>query len=220
MRRVFALSMFTFALISVRPSFAEQAVDQELSFTIQIHDYWHVPSESLERARAIVTAMYDRIGVRTEWTGVVQQNERHPGTPMRGALPRVPVAQVTVIILTPSMAARGRLPEGALGLAAVPDQGMGRIAYAMYERIRNTAARATIGEDDLLGFVMAHEIAHLLLPRGAHVDSGLMRGYWDVHDFRGVDLRQLGFSQQQASSMRATLLGNSQTLASTASFRR
>ncbi len=32
---------------------------------------------------------------------------------------------------------------------------MGRIAYAIYDRVRETAARAAMNEDDLLGFVMA-----------------------------------------------------------------
>jgi hypothetical protein len=90
---------------------------------------------------------------------------------------------------------------------------MGRIAYAIYDRVRDTAARAAMNEDDLLGFVMAHEIAHLMLPRGSHVETGLMRGHWDVRDFRQTDVRKLGFSPQQASEIRSTLLHNPPTFA-------
>jgi hypothetical protein len=210
MPRVFTVLLLTFAIGSVRLLTAEEPVSEQLPVTVQIHDYWHVSNQSLAHARDFVTATYKQIGVRTEWLGVVQQNERHPGSAPRGTTARVPlpIAQITVIILTPSMAARGHVEEGALGFAAVPEEGMGRIAYAIYDRVRDTAARAAMNEDDLLGFVMAHEIAHLLLPRGAHTEAGLMRGHWNVQDLQRTDVLKLGFSPQQVSEMRSTLLHN------------
>lgn len=213
MRRAFAWLMLTFVIGSVPLLSADDRADSELAVTIQIHDYWHVPGGSLTRAREVVTAMYERIGVRTEWTGVVQQNEHRPGSAPRDSISRLPIAQVTLIILTPRMAARGRVEEGALGFAAVPTEGMGRIAYAIYDRITETAARAAMNEDDLLGFVMAHEIAHLMLPRGAHAEGGLMRGRWNVRDFQQTDVLKLGFSPEQATAIRSTLLHNRPTLA-------
>ncbi len=205
--------MLAFVIGSVPALSADDRTDSELAVTIQIHDYWHVSSRSLTRAREVVTAMYERIGVRTEWLGVVQQSEWHPGSPRREAISRLPIAQITLIILTPKMAARGHVEDGALGFAAVPTEGMGRIAYAIYDRIRDTAARAAMNEDDLLGFVMAHEIAHLMLPRGAHEQTGLMRGHWNVRDFQHTDVMRLGFSPQQASEIRSTLLHNPPALA-------
>ena len=217
MPRAFAWLIVTFVIGSVPLLSADDRDDGELAVTIQIHDYCRVSSGSLTRARAVVTAMYERIGVRTEWMGVVQQRVGgHPGPARRDELSRIPIAQVTLIILTPKMAARGRVEDGALGFAAVPSEGMGRIAYAIYDRVRDTAARAAMNEDDLLGFVMAHEIAHLMLPRGAHAETGLMRGHWNVRDFQQIDVMRLGFSPQQASEIRSTLLHNSPTIAANA----
>jgi hypothetical protein len=204
--------MLTFVIGSVPLLSADDHGDGELAFTIQIHDYYHVSSGSLTRARAVVTAMYERIGVRTEWIGVLQQRVGRPGPARRDEISRIPIAQVTLIILTSKMAARGHVAEGALGFAAVPDEGMGRIAYAIYDRVRVTAARAAMNEDDLLGFVMAHEIAHLMLPRGSHAETGLMRGRWDVRDFQRTDVLTLGFSPDQASEIRSTLLHNPPTV--------
>lgn len=213
MPRAFVWLMLTFMIGSVSFLSADDRDDTELAVTVQIHDYWHVSSQSLARAREIVTAMYERIRVRTEWIGVVQQSEWHPGSPRRDSISRIPIAQVTLIILTPKMAARAHVEEGALGFAAVPTEGMGRIAYAIYDRIRDTAARAAMNEDDLLGFVMAHEIAHLMLPRGSHADGGLMRGHWNVADFRQTDVLKLEFLPEQATGIRSTLLHNQPTLA-------
>jgi hypothetical protein len=213
MRRALACLMLTFVIGSVHLLSADDRADSELAVTIQIHDYCHVSNRSLTRARAIVTTMYERIGVRTEWMGVLQQRVGgHPSPARREEISRIPIAQVTLIILTPKMAARGHVAEGALGFAAVPEEGMGRIAYAIYDRVRETAARAAMDEDDLLGFVMAHEIAHLMLPRGAHVETGLMRGRWDVRDLQRTDVLKLGFSPDQASEIRSTLLHNQPTL--------
>ena len=205
--------MLSFVVGSVSLLSADNRDDKKPAVTIQIHDYWHVSSQSLTRARDIVTAKYERIGVRMEWMGVVQQREWHPGSPSRASTSHMPIAQVTLIILTPKMAARGHVEEGALGFAAVPTEGMGRIAYAIYDRVRDTAARAAMNEDDLLGFVIAHEIAHLMLPRGSHADGGLMRGHWNVRDFRQTDVLALEFSPEQASEIRSTLLHNQPTLA-------
>ena len=216
MSKLVACLILTFVFAVVRPSSADDRADGELPVTIQIHDYWHVSAESLARAREIVTAAYARIGVRTEWLGVVQQNEKHPGATGRGSTLRVPLAQVTVIILTPSMAARGHVEEGALGFAAVPAEGMGRIAYAIYDRVRDTAARAAMNEDDLLGFVMTHEIAHLLLPRGSHTQTGLMRGHWNVRDLQKIDVVKLGFSPEEASDIRRMLQRNPPMVAANA----
>src|SRR5262245_43780978 len=103
MPRAFAWLMLAFVIGSIPLLSADDRPDSELAVTIQIHDYWHVSSQSLMRAREVVAAMYERIGVKTEWMGVVQQSERHPGSAPRDSISRIPIAQVTLIILTPKM---------------------------------------------------------------------------------------------------------------------
>jgi hypothetical protein len=65
-----------------------------------------------------------------------------------------------------------------------------------------------MNEDDLLGFVMTHEIAHLLLPPASHTATGLMRGHWNVRDLQQIDVLKLGFSQEEASGIRRMLQRN------------
>ena len=93
-------------------------------------------------------------------------------------------------------------PNDVLGLAAVAADGTGRIAYVIYDRVRNVAWQAAIRDDDLLGYVMAHEIGHLLLPAGSHDTQGLMRPEWAVRELTSVDVLKLEFSQFQASQIR------------------
>lgn len=186
-------------------SSAAASTREELRLTIQIHDYSHVPGTVLSHASATVTQIYERIGVRIEWAGVAHPGERRSGSQRRDHSQRSSVAQMTIVILTPKMAARAGVADGVLGYAAVPDEGMGRIAFAIYERVRTAAAQGPANEAELLGFVMAHEIGHLLMPGGSGSDTGPMRNHWDIRELRQLDPLKLEFSVQQALQIRNTI---------------
>jgi len=211
MPSILALLMMTLWSDGAQASTGHVTVESELAVTIQIHDYADVRSESLSRASDIVTRLYGKIGVRTEWIGVLRHGKRRAHSPVdRESHNRI--GQLTIIILTPQMAARGRVADGVLGYAAVPEQGMGRIAYVIYDRVRQAAAGAATNEDELLGCVMAHEIGHLLLPRGTQSMAGLMKGHLDHRDLRQLDVRKLTFSTLEASQIRSMLERNPTTV--------
>jgi hypothetical protein len=156
-----------------------------------------------------VSKVYRNIGVGTEFIGVIRQDaHRTNAVPTEHKGPRIPIAQITVLILTPEMAARGRIPEDVLGLAAVPAEGMGRIAYAIYKRIQQNASDDGASVTDLLGFVMAHEIGHLLLGRGWGSD-GVMKNHWARRDLQRIDPLQLAFTDAEASQIRRTIQNDS-----------
>jgi len=172
---------------------------------MQIHDYVHLPPQSLTRASRLVTQLYGQIGVRTEWFPVLRQGSPRPQPDATREPGHSPIAQVTIIVLTPEMAARGRIPEGTLGLAAVPNVGMGSIAYVIYDRVQRMAALSGTDEMELAGFVMAHEIGHLLLGPGSQGESGLMKGHWDRNDIRQFDVVTPRFSEPEAKTILARL---------------
>ena len=204
MRGVIALLMITVAITDIHVLSAQERSEGELPVTIQVHDYSRLPGESLSRATTIVTRLYERIDVRTEWIGVLRPKERTEAA-RSAEKPSVPIGQLTIIVLTPTMAARGRIADGVLGYAAVADEGMGRIAYVIYDRVRSIAAEGAMREGDLLGFVMAHEIGHLLLPRGPQPSTGLMKGCWTMQEVRRMDVLKLEFSPEQAGQIRLTI---------------
>ena len=53
-------------------------------------------------------------------------------------------------------------------------------ANVIYERIRQIARRRHVASGLLLGYVIAHELGHLLLPAHSHSSSGLMRPDLDM----------------------------------------
>jgi hypothetical protein len=199
MRRMFVLLIVALTIYVAQVWAAGECLERDSAVTVQIHDYEHLPSEWLSRAREIVTRVYGKIGVRIEWYGVLRQNTKGSRSATEQKASDGPFAQFTVIILTSQMAARGRIPEGILGYAAVPpDGGMGRIAYVIYDRIREIAAEGRANEVELLGFTMAHETGHLLLGRGSGTATGLMKCHWDRRNIQLLDARKLEFSELQA----------------------
>lgn len=204
MRRTITLLIAMFLTIPGHARAASPCVDNPMTVTLQIHDYVHLSNQSLLRASKIVTQLYAQVGVHTEWFPVLQQS-----TGKRQAANREPsqspIAQMTIIVLTPEMAERGRIPEGTLGFAAVPDVGMGRIAYVIYDRVQRMAELSATDEVQLAGLVMAHEVGHLLLGPGSQGESGLMKGHWDRNDLRLFEMVTPTFSGPEAQRMRARL---------------
>lgn len=175
--------------------------DEERAVCIRIHDYAHIEDAALARAQEVVSGMYGAIGVRTDWLEPLQQSD---GVFDRvGALDSTP-SDLVVIILTSAMADRV-IPDGTIGFAAVERGVGGRVAYVIYDRVRDFAGDTTVDDMRMMGIVMAHEIGHLLLTHQSHSAGGLMRGRWQQSEFRSARPHDLQFSEPQASEIRRTL---------------
>ena len=83
--------------------------------------------------------------------------------------------------------------------------GGGSIAYVLYDRLKDAAAASGWPVKDLLAVVIAHELAHLLLPPGSHSSDGLMRSGWDVTELRRMHLNSLAFTPESVARIRERL---------------
>jgi len=88
--------------------------------------------------------------------------------------------------------------SGALGFTTVG----GRVASVVFERIVDLASNESLSVPDLLGYVMAHELGHLLLGSKPHAVSGIMS---ETVDRRGVTQGLLWFTRDEANAVRAKL---------------
>ena len=76
-------------------------------------------------------------------------------------------------------AASSASTPGALGFSFVDiEQKAGTLATVFADRVQTLAAAAGADDGELLGRVIAHEIAHLLIGTRDHGSRGLMRGEW------------------------------------------
>ena len=99
-----------------------------------------------------------------------------------------------------------RLPISVFGISYLSPAGIGSQADVFYSRIaafRESSPSAELRV--LLGYAMAHELGHLLLGLNSHSPTGLMRADWRTKDLIDMARGGLGFSQEQARTMKAKL---------------
>jgi hypothetical protein len=202
MRRVLVLLMTAVSFECAQLSANSQCPDSHPAVTVEIHDYVHLKSEALSAAKDIVTRAYKNVGVGIEWLGVTQQDVGgSPGVPGQEGT-HAPVAQLTINILTASMAARGGVPENVLAFVAIPTEGgMGRIGYVVYDRLPDVAAASQASEGQILGVVVAHDIRRLIMGADSQSGDGIAKD-------RGNPLA-LEFTPPEVARLHAMLESNS-----------
>jgi hypothetical protein len=138
-----------------------------ISLVVRIYDGYHVPEDHLAKARTTVAGILMKgAGVGVTW----------PACP---CLTPVAAGELVVRIAAASPAS----PPGALGFSLI-DVGnrTGTLATVYADRVQAMAALAGVDHGELLGRVIAHEIAHLLIGTNDHSARGLMRGGWKASE--------------------------------------
>jgi len=96
----------------------------------------------------------------------------------------------------------GPVSLDAMGRAYVLAPGEGRIADVFFKAVREYSDQNSVDLRGLLGYVIVHEIGHLLLGPG-HSSRGIMHSPWRGPDRMALERRWLKFtSAQQAEIVR------------------
>ena len=158
---------------------------------VELCDLGHLPHDVSRMARQQLIRSFQAINVRVT---VARCGERREGDAFR----------VSIVVLPPDSRGPASVPGIALGALS---QGVGRdpIVWIFVKRIERTAQRAAVDGAIVLGHVMAHEIAHALLPVAGHSKSGLMRATWRSADLVEAVQGQLRFSAEEAAAIRERL---------------
>ena len=176
-----------------------------LIITIRIHDYTHVPPETLARAEAVTSEILRGAGVSIVWVDcnvAVPVEQRQPAC----ARPMGPLDFVLNFVdriqpLSPN------LREIAMGVAAVPqDSSQAYLAYLSIHQAAGAAQEYATPLEQVLGLAAAHEIGHLLLGENAHSSSGLMKASWGAGELKLGSLGNLIFTAEQSWRIRSNLL--------------
>lgn len=157
------------------------------SIAVELCDLAHLPHGVSRMARQQLIRTFQAINVRVT---VARCGDRREGDAFR----------VSIVVLPPDSRGPASVPGIALGALS---QGVDRdpIVWIFFKRIERTAQRAAVDGAIVLGHVMAHEIAHALLPVAGHSKSGLMRATWRSADLVEAVQGQLRFSADEAVAM-------------------
>ena len=140
-----------------------------------------VPAQILGAAQARLAGIYENAGFEIVW-------DDDDGS-RRGCIVLKLEAQAVV---APSSAE-------VMGLAL--RRGRTRTAYIFFLRVVDSARKHHMTLATLLGYVMAHEIGHLLLPANSHSSKGLMRGDWSVAQMQDARIGKLAFTKPETRLM-------------------
>jgi hypothetical protein len=169
----------------------------EAVIRVRIYDYVGLAPDTLAEAQRVAANFYTPIGVAIDWAPTFRPHGRKDRSHEYGRL-----QDFTINVLNRSMVARTAWAPDAIGTAVVAPSGGGSIAYVLYDRLKNAAAASDWQVKDLLAVVIAHELAHLLLPPNSHSSDGLMRTGWDVTELRHIRLDSLTFTVDNVARIR------------------
>jgi len=153
--------------------------------TVVMYNHAGVDAVTVTYAEAVMSETYRRAGIEIAWVDADVHGDAatyYVNLVTSDMPPPEPVTQETVGFATP----------GSLA------------ANVIYDRIRAIARSRHVPCGVMLGYVMAHELGHLLLPAHSHSESGVMRAALDL-DLAAA--RNLRFTDRQALLMHERLTG-------------
>ena len=156
--------------------------------SVVVCDQAGLPKETLTNAQRLATSVFREAAIDLLW----MDGKQSPVSEARNLL-RIHCCYDRL---------RKDLPHRTMGFAPVG----GRHITVFWDRITIEAASAGLPEGLLLGYVMAHELGHLLLPAGYHSPYGIMQSRLRYDDWsRTRRVCSLFFSKEEANQMQLAL---------------
>ena len=195
MKRGLVLLAALCASVPLFPAAATAAPDAtDRTLVVFVRNYSRMPAAIERRALDGVARLFKRLGI-----AVVYTNE----TAIE------PVPRVHLLILDQELPELRNSTVSILGAAPRDGDEIGRLAYVFRQPIEALAAIYFVDPALVAAHTIAHEIGHMLLPRG-HADDGLMFARWGAREVRAAAGGRLTFSRSEAALIRAALASESE----------
>jgi hypothetical protein len=170
-----------------------------IRLTVSVFNDAEVPPSVLQAAQARAETVLDGAGIALTWLDC--------GTPGKWVQDIGCRDIAFPSHLSVRLARNGRHRAGdVFGESFLDDQGVGNYASVYLEPLAASKALDVVREGDLLGYVVVHELGHLLLGLDSHSAEGLMRGKWDFAALQQAARGTLIFSAGEAERMRSRYL--------------
>jgi hypothetical protein len=181
------------SLVGLGAQSPETALEAKL--VVRMYDYAQVPRRILTGAEQETARVFHVAGIQLSWVecGLSEADKErfrdceHVTDPLR-----------LFVNIIPQLVAPG-LPPGKFGTS------FGTHAVVLNRQVEKTAADKGFSKALILGYVMAHELGHLLLGNNSH-GQGVMMGTFGRREFERAQKGELVFTPQQAKQMRVRIL--------------
>lgn len=193
-----AMIVGTMALVSLGAWGEQGSEHAEYRVTVYLPERQITDLELRWRAKTLVTAAYERIGVRLRWLPGARQPEGPESTAPDGSRPDTEIV-IGLCANTPEV-----VHPGALAYARPYAQSGARITVFL-DRVMAIASMDRRKGAHLLGHVLAHEIAHVLQGIARHSDTGIMKPRLTNADLTAMRGELLPFSPYDVTLIRLGL---------------
>jgi hypothetical protein len=166
---------------------------------ISLYNDANARAETIDSAVTIASRIFDQAGLAVDWMLCTPSSDDAAKSQSCNevSFPR----HLHVRIL-----ARSRtLAKSTFGVSYLSEDGTGCYADIFFAPVADLHAASGEEIPAILGHVIAHEIAHLLLGTNSHSPSGIMQGRWQAPELIRANKAQLLFTPEQALAMRRRL---------------
>src|SRR5579863_5498611 len=180
-------------------AYARRKQEPTIRLTVSVFNDAEVPPSVLHVAQARAEAVLDSAGIALTWLDCGTPGNWVQDIGCRDiAFPRH---------LSIRVARNGRHRTGdVFGESFLDEKGEGNYASVYVEPLAASKALDVVDEGDLLGYVVVHELGHLLLGLDSHSAEGVMRRKWDFAALQQAARGTLIFSAREAERMRSRYL--------------
>jgi hypothetical protein len=152
------------------------------------------PPDLLRGGQDAASRIFAGIHIQLVWTGQTQQ----VSNPVAGE----PATRNLAVEIVPH--APASFSDVALAMA-MPYAESGVRIVVFYDRVDPLLRGHNAPAATILGYVLAHEIAHVLQGSARHSETGIMRARWTDNDFKQMGIRVLMFTAEDVQLMRHRL---------------
>lgn len=199
------LAYCTVLLLITSTSLARPKEADPRAMILSVFNDASVPAEILAQGEARAAHILAQAGIQVEWLNCaaggshVPDQFEEPSPCSRITYP----SHLSVRIVSTAQSVR----EEVFGEAFTGREGKGTYIKLFYAHLAEPNAHLPLGEGELLGCVIAHEVGHLLLGTDSHSHEGIMQGRWQDAQLREAGKGNLQFTPSQAAFMRDCLAG-------------
>jgi hypothetical protein len=176
----------------------------DAKLTLRVYNYAHVDAVSLVSSEKVAAEAFENLGVELVWVDcpVPKTHSRAYSACQSDMGPIDLVLRILPRPMVIKLAAR----DDSLGSAQTCSEREPACELSVFYCRVDELAVEGYREDRILGYVIAHEVAHVLLGPG-HSEVGIMRGEWTRNDLQRISWGLLmDFTSGQSKQLRYAVL--------------
>ena len=183
-----------FSVSAIAQTMREVATSRP-KITVSVHDYTNIPLFRLVAAEAEAKRIFALAGIETAWLSCSPKWEASEPA----GCSFVDSTHLVLKVVSAKTDVHTRDRGDVLGKALLSDNGAGYYAYAFLDHIEILEQSRGFS---VLGYVLTHEIGHLLLGSNSHSVSGIMSPHWNEQELRRISEGTLLFLPNETHKLR------------------